>query len=70
MKAEEIRALSTAEIQTEVDEAREELMNYRFQMAFGGLTDHTRLRYTRRKIARMLTILHEREYVTSEEGEE
>ncbi len=70
MKAEEIRALSTAEIQAEVDEAREELMNYRFQMAFGGLTDHTRLRYTRRKIARMLTILHEREYVTSEEGEE
>lgn len=70
MKAEEIRALSTAEIQAEVDEAREELMNYRFQMAFGGLTDHTRLRYTRRKIARMLTILHEREYVTREEGEE
>jgi large subunit ribosomal protein L29 len=70
MKAEEIRALSTEEILAEVDVAREELMNYRFQMAFGGLTDHTRLRYTRRKIARMLTILNEREYATSEEGEE
>jgi large subunit ribosomal protein L29 len=70
MKAEEIRALSTEEILTEVNDAREELMNFRFQMAFGGLTDHTRIRYTRRKIARMLTILNEREYAITEEGEE
>jgi large subunit ribosomal protein L29 len=70
MKAEEIRAMSTEEIQAELDEAREELMNYRFQMAFGGLTDHTRLRYTRRNIARMLTILNEREYAASQEGDE
>jgi large subunit ribosomal protein L29 len=70
MKAEEIRALSTDEIRAEVDDAREELMNFRFQMAFGGLTDHTRLRYTRRKIARMLTILNEREDAAIQEGEE
>ncbi|MCK4898711.1 MAG: 50S ribosomal protein L29 [Anaerolineales bacterium] len=69
MKAEEIRALSNDEIRAEVDDAREELMNFRFQMAFGGLPDHTRLSYTRRKIARMLTILNEREYAASQEGE-
>jgi ribosomal protein L29 len=30
-------------------------------MAIGGLTDFTRLRYTRREIARLLTVLNERE---------
>lgn len=70
MKAEEIRAMATEEIYAELDEAREELMNFRFQMAFGGLTDHTRLRYTRRNIARMLTILTEREYAAGQEGDE
>ncbi len=37
------------------------MMNLRFQMAIGGLTDFTRLRYTRREIARLLTVLNERE---------
>ena len=70
MKAEEIRALSNDEIRSRLDDAREELMNLRFQMAVGGLTDHTRLGYTRRTIARMLTILNEREWAENEEGEE
>jgi large subunit ribosomal protein L29 len=70
VKAEEVRALSTDEIRSRLDDAREELMNLRFQMAVGGLTDHTRLSYTRRTIARMLTILNERERAENEEGEE
>lgn len=70
MKAEEIRALSNDEIRSRLDDAREELMNLRFQMAVGGLTDYTRLGYTRRTIARMLTILNEREWSEIEEGEE
>ena len=70
MKAEEIRALSNDEIRSRLDDGREELMNLRFQMAMGGLTDHTRLAYTRRTIARMLTILNEREWAKNEEGEE
>lgn len=70
MKAEDIRALSTDEIRSRLDDSREELMNLRFQMAVGGLTDHTRLSYTRRTIARMLTILNEREWAEIEEGEE
>ncbi len=45
-------------------------MNLRFQMAIGGLTDHTRLRFTRRQIARLLTLLSERDQDAQIEGEE
>lgn len=69
MKVSEIRALSDAELRTRLNDAREELMNLRFQQATGELTDHTRLRSTRRTIARMLTILNEREQSASMEGE-
>jgi large subunit ribosomal protein L29 len=69
MKADDIRELSTEEILSRLDDTREELMNLRFQMAIGTLKDHTRLRYTRRTIARLQTILNEREWVASQEGE-
>jgi large subunit ribosomal protein L29 len=69
MKPSEIRDLTTDEIQSRLNDAREELMNLRFQMAIGGLTDHTRLRYTRRNIARLLTLLNERRQVARTEGE-
>ena len=70
MKASEIRALSTQEIMTNVDEAKEELMNLHFQLSTGELTDHTRLSYTRKVIARYYTILNEREIEEELEGEE
>lgn len=70
MKAEEIRALSIDEINSQLDEAREELMNLRFQQSTGELVDYNRLRYTRRLIARCLTILNERKEETELEGEE
>jgi large subunit ribosomal protein L29 len=70
MKADEIRALSNDEILSSIDETREELMNLRFQQATGELVDYTRLKYSRRLIARMLTILEEREKETVMEGEE
>ncbi len=69
MKAEEIRELSTEEIQVQLDEAREELMNLRFQQATGELVDFTRIRIVRRDIARMLTILNERKRAAATEGE-
>ncbi|MCI0521357.1 MAG: 50S ribosomal protein L29 [Chloroflexi bacterium] len=69
MKTKEVRALSTDELRARLDDAREELMKLRFQMAVGGLTDHTRLRYTRRTIARMITILKQREAQATPEGE-
>jgi large subunit ribosomal protein L29 len=70
MKADEIRALSNDEIRSRIDEAREEMMNLRFQQATGELVDFTRLKYTRRLIARMLTVLNERENQAVMEGEE
>ncbi len=69
MKAEEIRELTTEEIQVQLDEAREELMNLRFQQATGELVDYTRIRIVRRDIARMLTILNERKRAAVTEGE-
>jgi large subunit ribosomal protein L29 len=69
MRAEEVRALSTTEIISQVTDAKEELMNLRFQLATGELTDHTRLSYTRKLIARYYTILQERELEEEMEGE-
>jgi len=69
MKAVEIRALSTDEIRSQLDEAREEMMNLRFQQATGELVDFTRLRYTRRLIARFQTILGQRKDEAALEGE-
>ncbi len=69
MKAAEIREMSTDEILKQLDETREELMNLRFQQATGELVDFTRLRYTRRLVARLQTIINEREREAAMEGE-
>lgn len=69
MKSSEIRALSTDAIRARLNDTKEELMKLRFQQATGELTDFTRLQYTRRLVARMLSILHEREKATVKEGE-
>ncbi len=53
--------MSNDELHKDLNDAREELMNLRFQQATGELTDFTRLRHTRRQIARLMTILRERE---------
>lgn len=60
MKADEIRDLSVDEIQDRLEDAREELMRLRFRTATGELTDPNQLRFTRRLIARYMTILHEK----------
>ena len=72
MKPSEIRDLSTEEIEDQLDDSREELMRMRFQQATGELTDHNQMRFARKKIARMLTILIERddEVPSEAEGEE
>ena len=69
MKAEEIRALSVDDIRSQLEDAREEMMNLRFKQATGELVDFTRLRQTRRLVARYLTILKERENEVELEGE-
>lgn len=69
MNAEEVRALSTSEIIAKLTDTKEELMNLRFQLATGELTDYTRLSHLRRIIARCYTILQEREREEELEGE-
>jgi large subunit ribosomal protein L29 len=61
MRISEIRGLSTSEIEAKVDDAREELFKLRFQFKTGQLTDYSRIAEGRRSVARLLTVLRERE---------
>jgi large subunit ribosomal protein L29 len=57
----ELRELHDDELETRLRESKEELFNLRFQMATGQLDNNRRLRTVRHDIARIYTILHERE---------
>jgi large subunit ribosomal protein L29 len=61
MQAQEIRGMGTSEIQKQLENVREEYFNLRFRRASGQLEDYTQLRSVRRDVARLLTILRERE---------
>lgn len=61
MKVNEIRELSTEEINKKLVETKEELLNLRFQKANGTLEKPSRIRDLRHTIARMKTVLKERE---------
>ncbi|MFA5611550.1 MAG: 50S ribosomal protein L29 [Anaerolineaceae bacterium] len=60
MNAKEIRELSTEEIKTKLMNTRQELMNLRFQIVTGQLTDTSRFKIARRDIARLETVLTDR----------
>jgi large subunit ribosomal protein L29 len=60
-KAPDLRALSDEELARRLAESRRELFNLRFQSATGALENPARLKLTKREIARLLTIRHERE---------
>ena len=61
MKANEIRDLTTSEIENNVKELKEELFNLRFQLATGQLENTARIKEVRKAIARMKTTIRERE---------
>ncbi|RHW36257.1 50S ribosomal protein L29 [Lysinibacillus yapensis] len=61
MKANEIRDLATSEIELKVKSLKEELFNLRFQLATGQLENTARIREVRKAIARMKTVIRERE---------
>jgi large subunit ribosomal protein L29 len=61
MKIKEIRALDVKELEHKLDESYKEMFNLRFQWAAGQLADNNRLTAVRRDIARLKTILRERE---------
>ena len=61
MDAKKIRDLSTEEIIKKIEENKEELFNLRFAQATGNIEKPSRIRELRKEVARMKTIIRERE---------
>ncbi|MBC8591579.1 50S ribosomal protein L29 [Wansuia hejianensis] len=61
MKAKEIRQMSSKELDTTLLELKTELFNLRFQLATGQLDNPLRINAVRKDIARVKTIIRERE---------
>ncbi|WP_456401707.1 50S ribosomal protein L29 [Persephonella sp.] len=61
MKASELRKLTDEELKDKLKDLKKKLMNLRFQNAVGGLEKPSEIKETKRDIARILTILRERE---------
>jgi large subunit ribosomal protein L29 len=58
---EELRALSTEDLAAKLKDAKEELFNLRFQAATGQLESHGRLTAVRKEIAKIYTVIRERD---------
>ena len=63
MRTSEIRSIASDELRTRLQETRRELFNLRQQWYAGSLQDHNRLSAVRKDIARILTVLRERDLV-------
>ncbi len=61
MKIKEIRQLTTEELNKKIAESKEELFNLKFQQATGNLEKPHRLNELRKTVARLKTVLNERE---------
>ncbi|MEU7765397.1 50S ribosomal protein L29 [Nocardia sp. NPDC049190] len=59
--AAELRELTEEELVAKLRDSKEELFNLRFQMATGQLDNNRRLRVVRHEIARIYTVMRERE---------
>ncbi len=66
MRATEIRNLNQAEVARKLDEAHQELFNLRFQYSTGQLKNTTRLSQVKHEIARLRTVLRERELAAAQ----
>jgi large subunit ribosomal protein L29 len=60
-KAAEFRTLPDDELAARIEGAKEELFNLRFQLATGQLDNPARMRELRREVARIATVIRERE---------
>ena len=67
MRTGELRELPEDELHTRLDSAKEELFNLRFQLATGQLDNPMRIKEVRHSIARIMTVLTERELVAEPE---
>jgi large subunit ribosomal protein L29 len=61
LKTKEIRALSTADLSKQLEEAHQELLDLRFRLATRQLVNHREIPRAKKKIARLNTIIKERE---------
>jgi large subunit ribosomal protein L29 len=61
MKANEFRDLSVEELENKSQELNKELFNLKFQLATGQLENSARLPQTRKDIARVMTVLREKQ---------
>ncbi len=66
-RAAELRELNDTELEHRLGEAKEELFNLRFQNATGQLDNIARIPYVKRDVARIETLLREREIVAAEQ---
>ena len=61
MKTVDLRKLSYAELQEQLDESKEELFNLRFQIVTNQLDNTARIKQVRRHVARVKTMMREQE---------
>ncbi len=61
MKIEEIRALNSEETAKQLEAAHKELFDLRFRLATKQLVNHRQVRMVKKKIARLKTLMRERE---------
>ena len=64
MNARELRDMTDDELEAALHDRRQELFNLRFQSATGALENSARLKLTKREIARILTVRHQRAETT------
>lgn len=67
--AAELRDADESELETRLAEAKQELFNLRFQIVTGQLDNSARIKTVRRDVARILTVLREKEIEAAEAGE-
>ena len=69
-KTDELRNMETEELETRLNDTRQELFNLRFQLVTGQLDNTSRIGDVRRQVARIETLLREREIEAAEAAEE
>jgi large subunit ribosomal protein L29 len=67
--AAELREADETELETRLAEAKQELFNLRFQIVTGQLDNSARINAVRKDVARILTVLREKEIEAAEAGE-
>jgi large subunit ribosomal protein L29 len=65
-KAEELRSMDDGELERRLADSRQELFNLRFQIVTGQLDNNARINQVRREVARIHTVLREREIAEAE----